>query len=55
MKVSTFEEVFKHKLEKLIKKIKKKSSVPKKDRDKKLLKMLISEAKHLRKILREED
>jgi hypothetical protein len=55
MKVSAFEEVFRHKLEKLIKKIKIKNEVPKKERDKKLLRMLISEAKHLKKILKEND
>ena len=52
MKVSAFEEVFKAKLEKLLKKIGNKNSLPKKDRDKKILKMLISEAKSLKKILK---
>lgn len=52
MNVSAFEEVFKAKLEKLLKKIENKNSLPKKDRDKKILKMLISEAKSLKKILK---
>lgn len=51
MRVSSFEEVFRHKLEKLLKKIKSKNSGPKKDRDKKLIKMLVKEAKSLKKIL----
>lgn len=52
MRITSFEEVFKHKLEKLLEKIRKKNSGPKKERDKKLLKILISEAKNLKKILK---
>jgi len=53
--ISSFSSVFELKLEKLIKRIQKQIELPKKERNKESLKLMIKEAKELRKLIKKFD
>jgi Flp pilus assembly CpaF family ATPase len=53
VRLTSFDEVFQNKLNKIVKKIQKQLDLPEKERNKKFVKQLLKEAKSLKRLLKD--